>query len=84
MEPETRNQYFENSLPNGSNLSLNKKSSKESLNGRDRADFHWSMLRTGWRDAVKADLQTSFDAWAAKRNHNAFWRLLIDNYRLDG
>jgi hypothetical protein len=83
LDPETRIQYFESSLASPSTSSLRSKPSKESLNGKERAAFHWSKLRVGWRDAVKAELQSSYDVWAAKRNRNAFWNLMVDNYRID-
>jgi hypothetical protein len=77
LEPERKMEYFEQLL----------QSPTASTDGLPtpltRAQKNWSRLRRGWKDAVKAELQTSFDAWETKRNHHAFWRLLVENYRIE-
>ncbi len=59
MSPERRKQYFNMLLNNG------ELSSNESINDADprlsRATNNWSRLRTGWKDAVKAELSSGFD-----------------------
>ena len=91
MSPERRKQYFNNLLKSGggsepvSSESLNSAGSNEDFGEQrpSRVNKNWSRLRTGWKDAVKAELSTGFDQWEAQRNRNAFWAMMAANYTLN-
>ncbi len=77
MSPERRKNYF--------NGLIKERDSNESLGGSTsslRANRNWSRLRTGWKDAVKAELSTSFASWEAQRRRDSFWKMLAENYTL--
>ena len=87
MSPERRKQYFDALLKNGNNdtpsSSINSLNSEGGEEGRgSRASRNWSRLRVGWKDAVKAELKSSYDSWEANRNRQSFWRMMAENYTL--
>ncbi|KAJ3270173.1 hypothetical protein HDV01_000508 [Terramyces sp. JEL0728] len=89
LPEERRKEYFETkssisssssfeklSLPSDSPMPRLKKPPSKAL-------LNWDKLRTNWKDAVRVELQTSFEKWEAKRNQAKFWQLLVDNYRIE-
>ncbi|KAJ3257550.1 hypothetical protein HK103_004459 [Boothiomyces macroporosus] len=90
LPEERRKEYFET----GSNLSSASSFEKISQPSESpamprlkkppsKAMLNWDKLRYNWKDAVKAELQSSFESWEAKRNQAKFWQLLVDNYRIE-
>ena len=68
MSAERRSQYFSPSPPAQQDDSTSK------------ASMNWARLRTGWKDAVRSELQAGFEDWEAKRKQHAFWRMMVISY----
>ena len=85
MSSERRKQYFDNLLKNPSSGNNTPFASNNSLNSVEsgsssRASRNWSRLRVGWKDAVKEELKSSYEAWEAQRNRSNFWKMIAMNY----
>ncbi|KAJ3320208.1 hypothetical protein HDV06_005452 [Boothiomyces sp. JEL0866] len=90
LTEERRKEYFETGSNHSSTSSFERVSQPSESPSMPRlkkppskAMLNWDKLRNNWKDAVKAELQSSFEKWEAKRNQAKFWQLLVDNYRIE-
>ncbi|KAI8818074.1 uncharacterized protein EV422DRAFT_204706 [Fimicolochytrium jonesii] len=94
ISAERRAQYFEATLPE----IIRKKSTSSQSNpgsprpsfdsatrpGITRAQSAWGVLRVGWKEAVRKELDAGYDEWLARRERFDIWALVAENYGRNG